>query len=192
MDKCAFTPEAFTRLGMTMRIWIVDETPAYQVYPRRPRVQDLVAIRTQEGTGRVEVADDGGFMLSPGTLFIAEIARLRHYGTAGDRWRFSWFEFPREHGVGYPWHLVMSIPPPSWEDALVETLFARLTLPDVTSQTAAFAQFNALLHEWAACWQRSGDRPNPQRDLVFRAITRMQYSLANPPTLDALAGELGI
>jgi AraC family transcriptional regulator of arabinose operon len=180
-------------LGMTLiRIWRVDRDGSYQVYPRRERETNLVAIRTVSGAGVVEVEEAGRFELMADTLLVTELARLRHYGTLGEQWRFDWFEFVRAGGMEVPWHTQLTVERLPAEAAAVTQIVARLAMPDRGHRAAASAAFAALLYDWAARGQPEGQAGDPTRALVARAVAYLQQDLAHPASITALAAQCGV
>ncbi|MHB9133552.1 MAG: helix-turn-helix transcriptional regulator [Armatimonadota bacterium] len=192
-SECARNDDPVICSGVTLQcIWQVDAEPPYQTWPQRTPDAGLIAIRTFSGLGAAEVAGFGRFELSADTLFFTKWKHLHYYGAAGAQWRFAWFEFHSEGGIGLPWHELLRITPTPWETATTVEAFSLLPMPDLASRAAASAFFNAMLFDWAARWQRSHERPDPQREMVYRAIRRMQQDLAHPVEMDILAGDSGI
>ncbi|HEY3378472.1 MAG TPA: AraC family transcriptional regulator [Armatimonadota bacterium] len=178
--------------GMTLRcIWHVDSDPSYQVRGMRMHDPGLVAIRTLDGHGRVEISDAGQFELTADTVFFTDLAHVRHYGTAGKRWHFYWYEFVRDRGMNVPVYQVLPVTPTPWERLSITGAYAQLALPDAAVHVAASALFTALLYHWLVVSQQHIALTS-SRKIVNQAIHQMQQTWETPLSIEELARACGI
>jgi AraC-like DNA-binding protein len=116
---------------------------------------------------------------------------LRYYGTHGASWKFHWYEFSRDSGVGLPWDTLLTVAFSAWEAETAQQLFDFLARPEPAARAAASALFAALQHVWAA--HAGGNPPlRPQFALVMRAVHRLHADPAAPLSVEALAQECGV
>ncbi|MDR3706979.1 MAG: AraC family transcriptional regulator [Capsulimonadaceae bacterium] len=173
-------------------ITYVDGDTEYDYRLRRATDPNLVAIRTLSGEGALDVDGAGLRIVTGGSVLITELNRIRYYGTYERSWRFYWFLFSRGCVVGLPWDEVIPVTDTSWEQGVLEHVFAQLALPGRDAQASAIAFFRALLCHWTAAHAASGRRPHSASELVRRAVERFSSSGAEPLSMESLAAELGI
>lgn len=172
---------------MLQAVWQVDRGADYQV-SRNSSAPTWILVRTLAGRGKLELTDSAVFEAAAGTILLLDNRTLRHYGTAGTRWRFDWFEFGSTAPTLKPETLFL-LPDEHFETEVREQLAFLLRQQDETRAAAAAALLGWLLNWYAVAVGAS----LPRRDRrIDAAIETMGCHLDRPLAIGELARRQGM
>ncbi|OGV66305.1 MAG: hypothetical protein A3K19_20025 [Lentisphaerae bacterium RIFOXYB12_FULL_65_16] len=177
--------------GVDLRcIWDVKADPSYDVH-RRSDDRILLAVRTDDGLGRLTSETAGTLEVGPASLLVLEGHRLRRYWCAADRWHFRWFEFTVTGSLHFPLNRVMHVPAEAADEVAFRELFAALRRETAADRCVATAAFALLVYRWVARWR--GERHvSPHAERIARVIDLMHEDLGGRCTIAELAAEAGM
>ncbi len=172
---------------MLQAVWQVDRGTDYQV-SRNSSAPTWILVRTLAGCGRLELTESAGFGADAGTILLLDNRKLRHYGTAGTRWRFDWFEFGSTAPMLKP-ETLFQLADDHFETEVREQLAFLLRQQDEVRAAAAAALLGWLMNWYAAAVGAS----LPRRDRrIDAAIETMGRQLDRPLAIGELARRQGM
>ena len=184
-DACSAASPPAPALDLSLEtVWHVDADRTYDVRcgPRTgPR---LVAVRTLDGRGRMELTTGQQKELGPGTVLVVRWRDIARYlCTPAPRWHFYWFELTASGPLPLPLGAAFDAPMATGERRELELVFAKLRHSSAAERRVASAHLALLVCRWgAAC---PGARPDDPR--VSRAIERMHEALGGGLSLAQMA-----
>lgn len=173
--------------GVSLRTaYDVDADESYQVRRNLPESPWHIAVRTRQGSGRVDLGPQGVHVLQAESLIVFEERELRAYGCDAERWQFWWFYFTHADALPCPTATVLPVPEIEDEADAFEMIFHSLRQEYAPARNVAAAQFLYCFHRWLA---RSGmgESEHPHARTVSNVIEYMHAHLDAPASVRALA-----
>lgn len=188
LNECSWSNGAAGCVGVDLeRIWHVDADERYGNVKNWREERGLVAVRTLDGAGTMTLDGLGSFDLPADTVLLMERQRIRRYATAGQCWRFWWFEFTLNGPMHFPLHHIIKVSADRAERENLRCCFDWLRGEGFASRVTASAVLAMLLYRWAMQWHGHQGRGDPNRQLVGRVIETMRADLSKSLSVTQLA-----
>ncbi|MEG0493086.1 MAG: helix-turn-helix transcriptional regulator [Clostridia bacterium] len=132
-----------------LTVWHVDADASYHTVRRSMKQGgDMVALRTLEGVGEMQLLDGQTFALPKGALFLVKKAHIDAYRAKYERWHFYWFEFTFGDPAVLPTERVLELPLSPGEEGELERCFDALKVEKGRLAELAQALFQYRLMDW--------------------------------------------
>ena len=140
-------PENFRILN----IWLVRADVTYDSHPANTAGDTVVAVRTFEGQGSVELKD--GTVLQPqkGTVLLVMYRDLMRYRCPAGIWNFMWFECSFGRPDVLPLGRVCDLAAEAGEERELEELYDVLASHDPPQTIEAASRLKARIGGWIRC-----------------------------------------
>jgi AraC-like DNA-binding protein len=168
-------------------IWRIVADPTYDIPVTRSRADSralrkgggtgLIAIRTFNGSGEIQLADGMRVPVVADQLLFAEWERIRRYRCTGDKWDFWWFEFEAMGPLRVPMLKPMPISAQDSELLTINQIFFLLRSGVLERRSHAAALFSGLLYGWLSEWHEAHEVTRAQ-ELVWGIVERMHDNIA--------------
>ncbi len=148
-------------------VWHVEGDATYRVtQPMMEQGADLVALRTLDGVGEVQL--EGGRLLtvSKGTLLLLAKAQIHAYRVRYDRWHFYWFEFSAPQVETLPLGTLLELPLAPGEEGEMARCFETLKAERGWLSALPQAMFQYRLCDWLATTDKR-ERQMGQEELIL-------------------------
>lgn len=172
-------------------VYVLHADPTYDIRKSGVRNNDVVALRTTGGLGRVTIEGAGEVTVQPGTLLFFRHNGVRRYYCAGETWDFWWFEFATGDEGEIPMNRLLSVDAAENEEAACAECLELLRRASPAMARQASAAFAVLFCRWMLSLD-AGGVGDPHREIAERAINHMRANLEKPVTVGMLARMCGL
>lgn len=174
-NELSLSPQPAKLPALTLRaIWHVDADASYHI-SRRMMEQggDIVALRTLDGVGEMQLESNRSYTLPKGTLLLVPKAHILSYGVKYDAWHFYWFEFEIADLQHLPLSQVLELAVAHGEESELARCFDSFKVEKGRLAILSQALFQYILADWLAAMggqgrQLSGDELIPLLSLGVR------------------------
>lgn len=164
---------------------------SYDVRKSGIQGQDIVALRTTGGIGKVKIDGCGEITATPGTLLFFAHDKVRRYFCPEECWDFWWFEFSSGELQGLPMNRLLEVEPAENEAGDCDSCLQLLGRPNPGMARLASATFSLLLCKWMMHIEYGGQQ-SPHRQAVESAINHMKAHGNEPVSIEFLARMAGL
>jgi AraC family transcriptional regulator of arabinose operon len=165
--------------------------PSYDIRKCGVRNNDVVAIRTVGGLGKITVDGSAEIAVGPGSLLFVRNNMVRRYYCCEDHWDFWWFEFSTSEETEIPMNRLLDAGTAGNEAADCRECLELLRDTNPIKARQASACFAVLFCKWmlnTGC----GERGDPNRSTVEDSINYMRANLDKPISVGLLAQMSGL
>jgi len=171
-------------------IWNVKADPSYRVR-RSNRERGLVAVRTLQGEGTIQMDHAPPIIARSDSLLVLEQNRLAGYFCSGEEWEFWWFLFSSSDPLPCAFGTPYRVEGYSDERREFDQAFTRLQSRSYPVRCVASAIFCSMLHRWLAEAQISRSISR-HHEVIERVIAEIHGDLAADWPLSRLCWESGM
>jgi hypothetical protein len=155
-------------------IWQVDGDDSYDIRAGNRPADEIVLLRTMEGTGRLYFRNHRVLTVQPGTVLCFVHNSIMRYHCQSGGWKFWWFEFSDAGFDGFPLISIEKLPSMPGEEALTEECFSLLKKNNPPANRLASSLAQTLVGRYIYFWKTKGPLANPHQEAIDAVIALMQ------------------
>lgn len=130
-------------------IWRVDGDRTYHIRPAKDwESTSFIAVRTEKGEGILRDRRDQTYDLTGDSLLFLRADQISEYWTAGESWKFFWFEFTCRDSSLFPAGQICEIPFSASEKEQIRECYLNLNRAQEEACLLSQAGFLHLLFSW--------------------------------------------
>lgn len=172
-------------------VWSLHADQTYYVKKSRVPYNDLIALKTIGGSGKIKIDGQNEITTVPGTLVIFSYSSVRYYYCTDEKWDFWWFEFNTRDVFTAPLNTLLTVNPAANEMDHCISCMKLLKKGENNSSSLASATFCLLLFSWLHNI-KSNVITNPHYEVIRAAIDDLRSDIHHTATVGDLAEKAGL
>ena len=172
-------------------VYVVYADKTYDVRKNGNTPDEMIALRTLRGEGRVEIEGCGPITVIPETLLFFAHKKVRRYICTGDTWDFWWFEFSPDGVLPFEVNRIHQVNYGESEAADLRDCLELLRRDDDKSNLLASSTLTKLIYKWGYVTQSNPEEYLPHKALVGRIVHQMKVKLPGMLAVTEMASMAG-
>jgi AraC-like DNA-binding protein len=191
IERFSIAQERSTLSGLELKaLWEVKSTPSYHTVRPPGNNNNLVAIHTIAGQGKIKLFSGSSFLLNSGTLLFLDDKTIKHYHCSAKNWDFYWFVFRTDEPQSICLNRLFEVEISDIEPQTIELILTNLHKENLFARRIATAGFAQLLYSWLATTASLSS--SPHAGIIELVIERMHRRLDGSLKIGSMAADCGM
>ncbi|AEE96724.1 helix-turn-helix transcriptional regulator [Mahella australiensis] len=173
-------------------VYVLYADPTYDVYKSGVSGNDMVALRTLAGEGKIKIEGYEEITVTPWTLIFCKHRDIRRYYCSDEMWDFWWFEFVVNDAFELPLNRLLYFDAVDDEIRHFKVCLEMLRMDNYASKSVASATFSLLLHRWMVNWYNNNGHKSPHQAAIENIIAYIKANPGDNVMIKAMADAVGL